>query len=197
MPWPSPIQKILDLHPPDEAKPFDFLQRGKPVEKGIKSVSALEAKEGGKDGVFLLKGALYLYFDGFEEAHQIAQDHEGVAGNWIHAFLHRREPDAGNSLYWYRRTAIPKPISLEIVEHVRLILGRQQIPGLEELKRKVGTSKLWVPKDFVNLADHYREEDPSSPAYRLLTEIQQVEWKGLLKHLLASLELPVEWKGGN
>ncbi len=189
MPWPRPIQKVLALIPPGEARPFDFLQRGKPVGKGLKAVSALGAKEG---GALLLKGALYLYFDGFEEAHQIAQDHEGVAGNWIHAFLHRREPDAGNSLYWYRRTAIPKPFSREIVDHVRLILGKKPANGLEELKKKVETSKIWEPESFVNLADQYRREDPSSPAYRVLAEIQEAEWQVLLKYQLESEDPLVE-----
>lgn len=36
-------------------------------------------------------------------AHRIAQDVEGGDGAWVHAYLHRREGDAGNAAYWYRR----------------------------------------------------------------------------------------------
>jgi hypothetical protein len=32
-----------------------------------------------------------------------AQDIDGRDGAWIHAYLHRKEGDAGNAGYWYRR----------------------------------------------------------------------------------------------
>jgi hypothetical protein len=41
-----------------------------------------------------------------EEAHAIAQRHEGdPVADWLHAVLHKIGGDAGNSRYWYRRTA--------------------------------------------------------------------------------------------
>ena len=40
----------------------------------------------------------------WDEAHEIAQRHEGDAtADWLHAVLHKREGDAGNARYWYRR----------------------------------------------------------------------------------------------
>jgi hypothetical protein len=39
----------------------------------------------------------------FDRAHQLAQSDEGGAGNWVHAYLHRKEGDSGNAAYWYRR----------------------------------------------------------------------------------------------
>lgn len=42
----------------------------------------------------------------WEEAHETAQRFEGeAAADWLHAVLHKIEGDAGNSRYWYRRTA--------------------------------------------------------------------------------------------
>ena len=42
----------------------------------------------------------------WEEAHAIAQRHEGdPIADWLHAVLHKMEGDTGNSRYWYRRTA--------------------------------------------------------------------------------------------
>lgn len=42
----------------------------------------------------------------WEEAHAIAQRHEGdPIADWLHAVLHKMEGDDGNSRYWYRRTA--------------------------------------------------------------------------------------------
>jgi hypothetical protein len=51
-----------------------------------------------------------LWHDGrgqFEKAHDLAQSDEGGPGDWVHAYLHRREGDAGNAAYWYRRAHKP------------------------------------------------------------------------------------------
>jgi hypothetical protein len=43
----------------------------------------------------------------WEEAHAIAQAHEGAAGaDWLHAVLHKIEGDDENARYWYRRVAL-------------------------------------------------------------------------------------------
>ncbi|MCE9630400.1 MAG: hypothetical protein K8S94_06745 [Planctomycetia bacterium] len=40
----------------------------------------------------------------WDEAHEIAQRHEGdAAADWLHAVLHKIEGDGGNARYWYRR----------------------------------------------------------------------------------------------
>ena len=39
----------------------------------------------------------------WDAAHQVAQDIDDEDGAWIHAYLHRKEGDAGNAAYWYRR----------------------------------------------------------------------------------------------
>jgi hypothetical protein len=40
-------------------------------------------------------------------AHHVAQDVESSDGSWVHAYLHRKEGDAGNAAYWYRRAGKP------------------------------------------------------------------------------------------
>jgi hypothetical protein len=37
------------------------------------------------------------------KAHESAQQDEGVAGSWVHAYLHRKEGDVSNAAYWYSR----------------------------------------------------------------------------------------------
>ena len=52
--------------------------------------------------------ALWLDAKGdWDAAHQRAQDDEGGDGDWVHAYLHRKEGDAGNAGYWYRRAGKP------------------------------------------------------------------------------------------
>jgi hypothetical protein len=52
--------------------------------------------------------ALWLDAKGdWDGAHDAAQTDEGGAGDWVHAYLHRKEGDAGNAAYWYRRARQP------------------------------------------------------------------------------------------
>ena len=50
----------------------------------------------------------------FDRAHNLAQSDEGGLGDWVHAYLHRKEGDAGNAAYWYRRAG--KPVCREKLE---------------------------------------------------------------------------------
>ena len=45
--------------------------------------------------------------DDWDKAHALAQTDEGGAGDWVHAYLHRKEGDAANAGYWYRRAGKP------------------------------------------------------------------------------------------
>jgi hypothetical protein len=47
----------------------------------------------------------------WDAAHGVAQDIEDATGAWVHAYLHRKEGDAANAAYWYRRAG--KPVSRE------------------------------------------------------------------------------------
>ena len=40
-------------------------------------------------------------------AHHLAQDAGSRDGDWVHAYLHRKEGDEGNAAYWYRRAGRP------------------------------------------------------------------------------------------
>jgi hypothetical protein len=52
--------------------------------------------------------ALWLDARGnWDRAHEVAQADEGGAGDWVHAYLHRKEGDPGNAAYWYRRARKP------------------------------------------------------------------------------------------
>lgn len=64
------------------------------------SLAAGAAPEG------LSPALLALWWDGradWEAAHAVAQEDESASGSLVHAYLHRKEGDAGNAAYWYRR----------------------------------------------------------------------------------------------
>jgi len=61
-------------------------------------------------GLGLALDALWFDANGeWDRAHELAQTEEGGAGDWVHAYLHRKEGDAGNAAYWYRRAGKTAP----------------------------------------------------------------------------------------
>lgn len=54
-----------------------------------------------------IRAGLLLIHDFLEPSHQVSQSIEGEGrdanGDYWHAIMHRREPDFGNSKYWFRR----------------------------------------------------------------------------------------------
>ena len=45
----------------------------------------------------------------WDKAHEIVQDLYNQWAYWIHAYLHRKEPDLSNASYWYSRAKKPMP----------------------------------------------------------------------------------------
>ena len=57
-----------------------------------------------------LTKSLELDRDGdWDAAHTIVQGIDTPDSYWIHAYLHRKEGDLGNSGYWYNRAEKPMP----------------------------------------------------------------------------------------
>jgi hypothetical protein len=78
--------------------------------------ASLDAKEP-PPGLSLALQALWRDGRGeFDAAHALAQSDEGGEGDWVHAYLHRKEGDASNAVYWYRRARRPfchDPLEME------------------------------------------------------------------------------------
>jgi hypothetical protein len=50
---------------------------------------------------FALAGLWWDAKGDWTRAHESAQQDEGPAGSWVHAYLHRKEGDVANAGYWY------------------------------------------------------------------------------------------------
>jgi hypothetical protein len=46
---------------------------------------------------------LWLLHDFLDESHSISQEIDTPTGSYWHGIMHRREPDASNAKYWFRR----------------------------------------------------------------------------------------------
>ncbi|HEY7335289.1 MAG TPA: hypothetical protein VH639_10415 [Bryobacteraceae bacterium] len=115
---------------------------------------------------------LWLYFDCFEEAHQLADACENPNGYYWHAIVHRREGDSGNAAYWFRKTgAHPayQPLAAEAAKIAR------EFPGAEF------RGGAWDPFLFVSFCDPTRRL-PGSRRERIAMEIQRAEWQILFDH---------------
>lgn len=53
-----------------------------------------------------------LWYDArgdWHQAHQRCQEASSRDGDWVHAYLHRKEGDLGNSSYWYAQAGRSPP----------------------------------------------------------------------------------------
>lgn len=76
----------------------------------------------------------WLYHDFLDESHTISQDLDDWFGSYWHGIMHRREPDADNAKYWFRRV----PAN----------------PIFEEL----GTPSTWNPANFIDRCERSRDK---------------------------------------
>jgi hypothetical protein len=107
----------------------------------------------------LLRAGLYFYFDCWTEAHETAQDIHTPEGSYWHAIVHRQEPDAGNSGYWFRQ------------------VGAHAIfPELRSRAAEIGmpTGARWNPIAFVEYCERAAK---GSDEERIAQEVQLVEWQ--------------------
>jgi hypothetical protein len=105
---------------------------------------------------------LWLYHDFLDESHTVSQDLPTADGSFWHAVMHRREPDAGNSKYWWRRVG-SHPVLDRLVE---------QAPS-------VGYDYT-TPFAFVDLCE--RARGSGSAEEEAAERVQLLEWRLLFDH---------------
>ncbi len=67
--------------------------------------------------------ALWYDLNGdWDTAHSIVQAMSDINAMWIHAYLHRKEPDIWNAKYWYNQCGKPYPGEIDFEAEAALIL---------------------------------------------------------------------------
>ena len=142
-----------------------------------KSVSDLQKAVSGMTGFsderrMVILGLLFLWHDHWTEAHKVTDDYEGTPdSDLLHAMVHRREGDYGNSEYWLRSAG-----NHPLFE----ILGSRVEPLLlddENLRRKILPNGKWDAKGFVRAIKE-------QPNHSLLKEIQAEEFRCFYEYLV-------------
>lgn len=105
---------------------------------------------------------LWLWHDFLDESHTISQSISTPEGSWWHGIMHRREPDAWNSKYWFRRVG-HHPVVAQLVEHAPA-LGYKFTDSFE----------------FVDFCDRLRGS--GTPEETVAKQVQRLEWRLLFAH---------------
>ncbi len=119
---------------------------------------------------------LWLYHNYLERSHAISQSIANATGSFWHAIMHRREPDAANSAYWFRRVG-EHPIFPELRAAARAeAAGARLAPHAAFLLDQ----RHWNPFAFIDLCEACRGSGDATEA--LCRRIQLREWKLLFEY---------------
>jgi len=115
---------------------------------------------------------LWLYHDYLERSHELSQEIETASGSYWHGLMHRREPDAGNAKYWFRRVG-KHPVFATLASDARGLAE-----GVPQLDREAGwliSAADWDPSAFIDLCESARLGQTAAKA--LCQAIQEREWQ--------------------
>jgi hypothetical protein len=114
------------------------------------------------------QSGLWLAFGYLGKSHDISQEIHTPAGSYWHAIMHRREPDASNAKYWFRKVGDHESFE-PLAEAVSAIA-----PEL------LGGGASWDPFAFVDACERSRGRGDAPEA--LCRSIQLLEWQILFDH---------------
>jgi hypothetical protein len=104
---------------------------------------------------------LWLYHDFLDESHTLSQDIDTTTGSYWHGLMHRREPDASNAAYWFRRVGSHPVFAALAVSAAELGIRPAESP--------------WDPFAFIDLCERHRGR--GSPQEQVLRRVQRREWE--------------------
>lgn len=122
------------------------------------------------------RAGLLLWNDDLEASHHIAQSLDNPTGSFWHAIMHRREGDAANSHYWWRRTK-QHPAFADVHTAVMSTLEDESGDKVHEFAQVLRRAGTWQPMEFVARCELARRGQLQSD---WLQRVQVAEMQALL-----------------
>ena len=116
---------------------------------------------------------LWLRNNFLDESHSISQELDTPEGSFWHAIMHRREPDASNSKYWWRKVG-SHPVFALLRSHAKVAYEHDK--PRTHLADFLATQPAWDPAAFVDLCEKVRDSEESDE-HRLCHSVQDAEWR--------------------
>lgn len=121
---------------------------------------------------------LWLLHNFLDESHTLSQEIHTSSGSYWHGIMHRREPDFGNSKYWFRQVG-DHPAFPQVAAAARS-LGAAASESLPAPARYLAEADAWDPFRFVNLCSSAYERDDVLEAF--CREVAWAEWQVLFDY---------------
>ena len=203
MPWLDLILELLFLNPPHFRLTFALMSATSAGQSFLEAIATDDLPElgpGPRAGVLppeellakadawladkklsarttkLFRAAALLWHDHHDAAHLIVQDDPSSEASFLHAILHRREPDASNARYWINRVG-RHPVYVTIAKRVSEYLEGDEFKRWRDILVPEG---VWDPEGFV---DACYICNPREFTYPLFQQIQRIELEALLDYL--------------
>jgi len=122
------------------------------------------------------RAGLLLWNDDLESSHGIVQDLGDATGSFWHAIMHRREGDAANSHYWWRKTGA-HPAFDDVYSEAMSVLDNESNGEAQDFAEVLKRAGTWVPMEFVGRCEMARRGQLQSD---WLQRVQVAEMRGLL-----------------
>jgi hypothetical protein len=124
---------------------------------------------------------IHDFWDTSHDAAQKADDQgERACSAYWHGIAHRREPDAGNAAYWFRRVG-KHPCYKLLAHQARPLLDKHGDP---QLAGRLLSADAWNPTAMIDLCTKAR---PGTPAETLARRLQRLEMSLLLEATYAEI----------
>jgi hypothetical protein len=130
------------------------------------------------DMALCVKSGLLLWNDAIEPSHVLSQQVKSETGSYWHGIMHRREPDFGNSKYWFHRVGKHPAFALLASEAIACLQGRGE--GYAQAWLSEIQTKGWDPFQFVDRCEQAVRGKEPEEVVEMLERIQLLEIECLL-----------------